>query len=501
MCKTAIAFCIVSLTLAPLSPQPPGSKRALVIGNRGYRFMQPVPTAGNDARTMASTLRSLNFTVEEGHDLTSDELNNVIERFSGSLRSNDVVLLYYSGNGLQDTSEDLLLPVDFDPRKSQLGTNAYSITKMERDWARRETFARVFILDCCRGNTDLEQLPNYRAGLVLRVEKPGTALLLAAQQDHPVPEDKARTLSLLAGQLAEVLKDPGLKLDDVFAKVSESVYRLSNGTQYPQKIGEVAEFYLTGLPEIPTGAKRENPNDMQSYIRVGKGRFKMGCVPSDDKHCDANEKPQHAVEITHGFWMAETAVTVQAWQVYLSKTHAGQSSRQISRLMPPSPINNPKWAKTDRPMVRVKWQEASDYCKWAGGRLPTEAEWEFAARAGSEDVSNFQVASQNAIYDKDEMPAVKTFSQNSWGLYDLGGIIWEWCSDYFDPQYYSKFTQAPAVDPDGRSTALQNAGHVRRGGAYEGTPDKLRISRRSTWGDRDNKTGFRCVIDNLPAKP
>jgi formylglycine-generating enzyme required for sulfatase activity len=146
-------------------------------------------------------------------------------------------------------------------------------------------------------------------------------------------------------------------------------------------------------------------------------------------------------------------------------------------------------------MVKISWKEANEYCRWAGGRLPTEAEWEYVARAGRDDASTFPNAGRNLIYRNDEMPASKAFGKNAFGVFDMGGIIWEWCADWFGPEYYGR---SSAADPRGPLAALPNGAHVRRGGAYAETPDKLRISRRDSWHGLDNKTGFRCVLDNLP---
>ena len=240
----------------------------------------------------------------------------------------------------------------------------------------------------------------------------------------------------------------------------------------------------------------------------------MGCSPGDNE-CYDFETPPHQVIITKGYWLGQTEVTVGAY-----KRFAGATGKQ----MPPEPnLNgrplNPGWGNEAMPIVEVTWDDAQTYCSWAGGRLPTEAEWEYAARAGSPaaryddldqiawyvDNSGRQRLDSKTIWKKDDqaglakrlnengnsMHEVGQKRANDFGLFDMLGNVWEWVNDWWDQSYYQN---GPAQDPPGPSSGQLR---VLRGGSWAGGPRDIRASLRNRRnpGDRDFDIGFRCGGD------
>ena len=181
-------------------------------------------------------------------------------------------------------------------------------------------------------------------------------------------------------------------------------------------------------------------------------------------------------------------------------------SKAAGTELPEAPRFNEGWIKDDHPVVNVSWDDARAYCAWAGGRLPSEAEWEYAARGGhpdrkhpwgNEPPSCTAGAPNGARFDDGSAcrragtERVGAYGGNGLGIHDLAGNAWEWCADAWSDD----LGKAP---PDGSAFDDQEASRrVLRGGSWINGADYLRVSIRSRWYQRRGRDfiGFRCARD------
>jgi len=228
------------------------------------------------------------------------------------------------------------------------------------------------------------------------------------------------------------------------------------------------------------GTVLTNPNDGQKYVWIPPGEFEIGCSPSDNE-CKLSERGRHSVtvRITRGFWLGQTEVTQAAYE----KT---MGHKLFSFKGPQHPVEG------------VNWYEAREYCQAAGGRLPTEAEWEYAARAGSIGARYEQldaIAWYSGNSDNQTQPA-RQKQPNPWGLYDMLGNVKEWVADWYDENYYQTLPSVVA-DPKGPPSGVHR---VLRGGCWDENPGDVRASSRdfSIPSNRSVGYGFRCARGVIP---
>ena len=245
---------------------------------------------------------------------------------------------------------------------------------------------------------------------------------------------------------------------------------------------------------VTEGQPKEVVNRIgMKLLLIPAGNFQMGS-PKGESGRDSDEGPQHRVEITKAFYMGRTEVTQGQWRgVMGTEPWKGESRVQEGEQNAASYIS---------------WDDATEFCRRLSQRegktyrLPTEAEWEYACRAGTttrfhfgddeSQLGEYAWFDGNAYY-KDEKYAHRVGQKkpNPFGLYDMHGNVYEWCGDWFDSDYY---VSSPLRDPRGPSSG---SSRVLRGGSWDFEPSYVRCARRSnsTPDSRFFNDGFRVVLE------
>jgi len=223
-------------------------------------------------------------------------------------------------------------------------------------------------------------------------------------------------------------------------------------------------------------------NDGAPMVLIPAGEFEMGSNAGRN-----DEKPVHTVYLD-AFYMDKYEVTNAQYKKFMDAT--GYKA--------PALWDDPRFNDPQHPIVGVDWNDANEYCKWAGKRLPAEAEWEKAARSGLVrkeypwgDTLSHEDANYEGTGGKDKWEytsPVGSFAPNGYGLYDMVGNVYEWCADWYDENYYAS---SPKLNPMGPGSGKER---VFRGGSWY-LSFRLRVADR----DRSDPTyyfsfvGFRCV--------
>lgn len=364
---------------------------------------------------------------------------------------------------------------------------------------------------------------------------------------------------LIIGLLFFVLGACNKKLDSTAHKVSSDTK--SCESSLPSRFSSVAKG---------TDSIQSIPLSYDGMVQVQGGEFLMGATDNEGR---MDEYPQHKVKVS-SFWMDETEVTNAQFKKFVAATGYVTTAEikpdweEIKKQLPPNtpkpdesvlvaaslvfvPTKTPvslndasQWwswtkganwkhpqgpnsnikGKENLPVVHISWDDANAYAKWCGKRLPTEAEWEFAARGGlintkyswgNEEPEKGKAKANiwqgkfpylNTSFDKFKGVApVKSFAPNGYKLYDMAGNVWEWCSDWYDANYYTDSNSGIRKSPKGPPTSYDPMEptvpkRVVRGGSFLCNASyckgyRVTARMKSSPDTGLEHTGFRCVAD------
>ena len=528
-----IVFNLLMMSLTAAAQQ----RVALVIGNAAYVDpLPPLESPVNDARDMAALLKTFGFAVSVQTDVDLQQMVEATQAFGEQLTDRSVAVFYFSGHGVQANNLNYLVPL-----RARLRAEAdapYEAFDMNRVLTYMEQAnangVNVVIMDACRAAT-LKGLKGWKqkkigfAQVTLPEGVSGTLLAYATAPGAASLEREGERNSIYTKHLLNALRDmPSLSLTDLLIDVRKAVKEDTGGEQVPWEAISLTERFAfaegDATPEPtkkPTKKPTERPRSCwenetagaecreeatgMEFVFVPGGCFQMGSPKSEDGRYD-DEGPQHKVCLD-GFWMGKYEVTNAQYRRF-KPDHKNYEYEGKS-------LNG-----DDQPVVMVSWNDAHAFTAWMAKqgrgefRLPTEAEWEYAARAGTttarywgdnpDDACNYaNVGDQTAkkiwtnwtIHDCNDDYAVTApvgqFEPNAFGLYDMLGNVWEWCQD----TYYENYNGAPTDGSAWGSLGDKKANMLLRGGSWLNEPYDVRSANRSRLepGNQNSVIGIRVV--------
>lgn len=304
--------------------------------------------------------------------------------------------------------------------------------------------------------------------LTLKDRKPGTYRVTFSAEGY---ETKTQSVTVTAGKTATA--SATLKRKQVPQPVVQQPPSSSNSSASAQT------FTANGVSFM--------------MIRVDGGTFTMGATSEQGSDADSDEKPTHRVTLS-GYYIGETEVTQALWEAVMGTSVSDQRDKA-----------NKGWSLrgvgSNYPMYYISWDECQEFIRklnvltGKSFRLPTEAEWEYAARGGNQS-QGYKYSGSNTLgdvawYDDnsgDETHPVKTKSSNELGVYDMSGNVWEWCADW-----YGSYNSSAQTNPTG---AASGSFRVFRGGSWSSDAGLCRVTLRS-WsapGSRGGNLGLRLAL-------
>ncbi len=287
-----------------------------------------------------------------------------------------------------------------------------------------------------------------------------------------IPNDKLNISSSGTYYVRAIVWDGNNKLavSDYSSVYLSAPYSSGGGSSSGSGSGSNQTIYANGVPI--------------EMVYVQHGTFTMGATSEQGSDACSDEKPAHSVTLTRDYYVGKYEVTQKLWKAVMG--------------------NNPSNFKgDDLPVEQVSWNDVQEFLRKLNSitgrnfRLPTEAEWEFAARGGTKS-RGYKYSGSNDVgsvawYDGNSGSKTHTVgskSSNELGIYDMTGNVWEWCQDWFDSGYYSK---SPSTNPTGASTGSRR---VDRGGSWLNNARRCRVSYRiNDYPDfRYASIGFRLAL-------
>ncbi|MEE8383301.1 MAG: SUMF1/EgtB/PvdO family nonheme iron enzyme [Thermodesulfobacteriota bacterium] len=438
-----------------------------------------------------------------GTDANQRNMKQAIRRFGKQLRKGGVGLFYFAGHGIQVKGSNYLIPIgaeiETEPDVEYEAVDAGRVLAQMEDAGNS---LNVIILDACRDNPFGRSFRTGNRGLA-KMDAPTGSILSYATAPGSVASDGPGRNGLYTSALLKHMSTPGLEIGKLFRQVRIDVLSSSGEKQVPWEASSLTgDFYFNTQRGIAVASKqpvtrhsKKITNSLgMEFVYIPPGTFMMGSAISPsavEKRYGGkaiwykDEHPQHRVALTNGFYMQATEVTQGQWKAVMGS-------------------NPSRFKGNDLPVERVSWVNAQEFIRKLnqreGGdkyRLPTEAEWEYACRAGS--TAPFYFGSDKSRLGEyawywnnsgQKTHATAQKKPNAWGLYDMQGNVYEWCQDW-----YGDYPSGSVTDHKGPSGG---SNRVKRGGSWLNLPGLVRSANRFGYDPalRPVSLGFRLLRAN-----
>lgn len=557
-----------ALAVAPSAPAPPAPERlALVIGNTAYGTdLGPLRNPAHDAEDMTALLGQFGFTVTLVTDATFQQMHDAIATFSQQLRQGKIGVFYYAGHGVQVNGSNYLIPVGTRlVNAPDVKLQAIAAEQVLNSMEEAGNPTNIVILDACRNTPFPRRWPSASPGLAPMTAARGSLIAYATAPGALAAEGEERN-GTYTKHLLQSLAVPGLFIEQVFKRVRVAVEEETSGAQIPWESSSLRGDLIlhaegatsspapavvtteprsvaTAPPPVATATAPRAPapigSDGAEIVLVPAGTFLMGTTEEDvtallrqyrglGRAPLRDEFPRHQVFV-EAFYIDKYEVTNARFQQFVDATgYRSEAERAGGGKIRAQGNGKEKWESVSdaswrspkgrgstivgletHPVVQVTWKDAQAYCQWTGKRLPTEAEWEKAARGtdgrvypwgNAPDHTRVNFCDRRCAFPEHDKTADDAYAetapvgsyeagQSPYGVYDMAGNVWEWVADWYDTTYYQR---SPERNPQGPTTGSQV---VIRGGSWLYPAPTFRVPARSGVPPdrRNNNIGFRCA--------
>ncbi len=509
----------------------PNQRIALIIGNGAYANKEDVlPNPPNDADDMAKVLKQVGFEVMLFKNISLEAMENAIKDFGEKLNKGGTGLFYFAGHGVQYQGDNYLFPIGAMGSVSaaeHLRYKTVNVNYILGTMAAARNNLNIVILDACRNNPFARSLFSKRGmknrnGLASMEVPSGTLIAYATRPNKTALDGTGGRNSPYVKYLKQELPKPGLSILEMLTNVRVAVKKATKNRQAPGFYSELDRKFcfvapcgqstlsppVTLVPPPPvtpvpppvipqtpirptTSAGKvfrdrlKDGTEGPEMVWIPAGSFRMGDIQGGGYR---NERPVHRVSITQRFAMGRYEVTFAEYDKFAEATGREKPS-------------DSGWGRGNRPVINVSWHDATAYAEWLSEqtgqtyRLPTEAEWEYAARAGTTTKYWWgnQIGKNRAAcdacgsrWDNKQTAPVGSFSPNQFGIYDTAGNVWEWTCSEYESKYSGQ--EQLCVKNINKNSRLSL-----RGGSWFNGTSRMRSAYRNDWrpANRSAFLGFR----------